>query len=113
VRANLSGPRFDLRPDRVITREAGTIPIAATPTDMPVRGDSPTSAAAPSPASAAAPAIRLDGIGKHYGDVVAVDRLDLDVADGEFFSMLGPSGSGKTTTLRLIAGLVQLRIRRP
>ena len=41
---------------------------------------------------------------KHYGDVVAVDGIDLEVRDGEFFSMLGPSGSGKTTTLRMIAG---------
>src|SRR5918912_960337 len=39
-----------------------------------------------------------------YGDVVAVDAVDLDVASGEFFTLLGPSGSGKTTTLRLIAG---------
>jgi putative spermidine/putrescine transport system ATP-binding protein len=54
--------------------------------------------------SARTPAVRLEGIGKRFGDVVAVDRIDLDVADGEFFSMLGPSGSGKTTTLRLIAG---------
>jgi putative spermidine/putrescine transport system ATP-binding protein len=51
-----------------------------------------------------APAISLRGLAKHYGDVRAVDDLDLDVADGEFFSMLGPSGSGKTTVLRLVAG---------
>src|SRR5205823_2955781 len=38
------------------------------------------------------------------GDVVAVDRVDLEIARGEFFTLLGPSGSGKTTTLRLIAG---------
>ncbi|HSV38071.1 MAG TPA: ABC transporter ATP-binding protein [Nocardioidaceae bacterium] len=50
------------------------------------------------------PAISLRGITKTYGDVVAVDDLDLDIHDGEFFSMLGPSGSGKTTVLRLIAG---------
>jgi putative spermidine/putrescine transport system ATP-binding protein len=49
-------------------------------------------------------AVRLEGIAKHYGDVVAVDGIDLDILDGEFFSMLGPSGSGKTTTLRMIAG---------
>jgi putative spermidine/putrescine transport system ATP-binding protein len=55
-------------------------------------------------APAAIPAVRLEGIAKHYGDFVAVDRIDLDVRDGEFFSMLGPSGSGKTTTLRMIAG---------
>jgi putative spermidine/putrescine transport system ATP-binding protein len=50
------------------------------------------------------PAIRLVGLQKRFGDVVAVDGIDLDVAEGEFFSMLGPSGSGKTTTLRMIAG---------
>jgi len=49
-------------------------------------------------------AISLRGLSKHFGDVRAVDGLDLDIADGEFFSMLGPSGSGKTTVLRLIAG---------
>jgi putative spermidine/putrescine transport system ATP-binding protein len=48
--------------------------------------------------------VRVVGVRKTYGEVVAVDHLDLDVARGEFFTMLGPSGSGKTTTLRLIAG---------
>jgi putative spermidine/putrescine transport system ATP-binding protein len=51
-----------------------------------------------------ATAISLRGLSKHFGQVRAVDGLDLDIADGEFFSMLGPSGSGKTTVLRLIAG---------
>ena len=46
----------------------------------------------------------LTGIRKTYGDVVAVDSVDLEIARGEFFTMLGPSGSGKTTTLRIIAG---------
>jgi putative spermidine/putrescine transport system ATP-binding protein len=55
----------------------------------------------------AIPAVRLEGVEKRYGDVVAVDGIDLDVRDGEFFSMLGPSGSGKTTTLRMIAGFEQ------
>jgi putative spermidine/putrescine transport system ATP-binding protein len=50
------------------------------------------------------PAITLEGVEKRYGDVVAVAGIDLEVRDGEFFSMLGPSGSGKTTTLRMIAG---------
>ena len=69
------------------------------------------------------PAIRLEGLTKTFGDnavgrrvaesipgaggtfpLVAVDHIDLEVRDGEFFSMLGPSGSGKTTTLRMIAG---------
>src|SRR6187397_3668237 len=49
-------------------------------------------------------AVRLESVTKHYGDVVAVAGVDLEVRDGEFFSMLGPSGSGKTTTLRMIAG---------
>jgi putative spermidine/putrescine transport system ATP-binding protein len=51
-----------------------------------------------------APDIRLRGVTKRFGDVVAVDAIDLDIARGEFFTMLGPSGSGKTTTLRMIAG---------
>lgn len=50
------------------------------------------------------PAIRLHGLAKSFGDVSAVKNLNLDIAAGEFFSMLGPSGSGKTTVLRLIAG---------
>ncbi|HSS82049.1 MAG TPA: ABC transporter ATP-binding protein [Gaiellaceae bacterium] len=49
-------------------------------------------------------AVRLRGLRKAYGDVVAVDDVDLEIAQGEFFTLLGPSGSGKTTTLRLIAG---------
>jgi putative spermidine/putrescine transport system ATP-binding protein len=52
----------------------------------------------------AAPDVRLEGVRKAYGDVVAVDGVSLEIARGEFFTMLGPSGSGKTTTLRLIAG---------
>jgi ABC-type multidrug transport system ATPase subunit len=51
-----------------------------------------------------APDIRLRGLVKRYGDLAAVDGVDLDVARGEFFTLLGPSGSGKTTTLRMIAG---------
>ncbi|WP_341351003.1 ATP-binding cassette domain-containing protein [Nocardioides convexus] len=69
-----------------------------------------TQATAPSadaPAGTATPAIRLRGLVKHFGDVAAVDGVDLDIADGEFFSMLGPSGSGKTTVLRLVAGFEQ------
>ena len=80
-------------------------------------------AAATAAVSAAAPAVRLEGLTKIFGNdaagrraarstaeatgtpsLTAVDHIDLDVRDGEFFSMLGPSGSGKTTTLRMIAG---------
>jgi putative spermidine/putrescine transport system ATP-binding protein len=49
-------------------------------------------------------AVRLIEIRKTYGEVVAVERLSLEVLGGEFFTLLGPSGSGKTTTLRVIAG---------
>src|ERR1700680_5067573 len=60
------------------------------------------------PSSAApgsgAPAVGLTEVRKTYGDVVAVERLSLEVLAGEFFTLLGPSGSGKTTTLRVIAG---------
>ena len=51
--------------------------------------------------------VRVERARKTYGDVVAVDSVDLEVADGEFFTLLGPSGSGKTTTLRMIAGFEQ------
>ena len=49
-------------------------------------------------------AIRLSGLRKQFGEVTAVEALDLEIVDGEFFSMLGPSGSGKTTVLRMVAG---------
>src|SRR5829696_9905719 len=48
--------------------------------------------------------VRLERVSKLFGDVTAVDDLSLDIAEGEFFSMLGPSGCGKTTTLRMIGG---------
>ena len=50
------------------------------------------------------PAVRLTSIRKNFGSVVAADGIDLEIAEGEFFTMLGPSGSGKTTLLRMIAG---------
>jgi putative spermidine/putrescine transport system ATP-binding protein len=49
-------------------------------------------------------AVSLRGLSKSFGDVVAVDGVDLDILDGEFLTLLGPSGSGKTTVLRMIAG---------
>lgn len=52
--------------------------------------------------------LRLEGLIKCYGQVSALNGVDLDVADGEFFALLGPSAAGKTTTLRVIAGLETL-----
>jgi multiple sugar transport system ATP-binding protein len=49
--------------------------------------------------------VTFDGVSKRYGDVTAVDHLDLAITDGEFMVLLGPSGCGKTTALRMIAGL--------
>ena len=49
-------------------------------------------------------AIRLQDLRKSFGETTAVAGIDLEIRDGEFFSMLGPSGSGKTTVLRMIAG---------
>ena len=51
--------------------------------------------------------VRLDGVTKAFGDFVAVREMDLEIAQGEFFTLLGPSGCGKTTTLRMIAGFEQ------
>ena len=49
-------------------------------------------------------AVHVTGLRKRYGDVIALDGIELSVREGEFFTLLGPSGSGKTTLLRLIAG---------
>ena len=48
--------------------------------------------------------VRLERVTKRFGEVVAVNDLTLDIAEGEFFSLLGPSGCGKTTSLRMIGG---------
>ena len=68
---------------------------AADPGSHDGAGGAPTEAPA---------AVRLENVRKVFGDVEAVAGIDLEIAGGEFFSMLGPSGSGKTTTLRMIAG---------
>jgi spermidine/putrescine transport system ATP-binding protein len=50
------------------------------------------------------PSVQLEGVSKRFGDFPAVSDLSLDIAQGEFFTLLGPSGCGKTTTLRMVAG---------
>src|SRR3546814_9416571 len=52
-------------------------------------------------------AVGFRQVARHFGEVRAVDAVDLEIREGEFFAMLGPSGSGKTTCLRLIAGFEQ------
>ncbi len=76
----------------------GSLPVAT----VPERAVTPSTGAGR--AGPAAPAVNLAGVTKRFGEVEAVVGVDLEIGDGEFFSMLGPSGSGKTTCLRLIAG---------
>ncbi|HEY3336154.1 MAG TPA: ABC transporter ATP-binding protein [Candidatus Limnocylindrales bacterium] len=58
-------------------------------------------------AGSSSPDVHISSVTKRFGDVVAVDHMDLEVARGSFYSFLGPSGCGKTTTLRMIAGFEQ------
>ncbi len=58
-------------------------------------------------APAAAPAVRAEGLTKRYGDVMAVDGLDLAIPAGEFFGLLGPNGSGKTSTIHMLSTLIR------
>jgi len=51
--------------------------------------------------------VKLERVVKHYGNVVALKELDLEIEEGEFLTLLGPSGCGKTTTLRLVAGFIE------
>jgi putative spermidine/putrescine transport system ATP-binding protein len=77
---------------------------AAISVDDGGRGRPAGQPAEPSEEATGQPDVRLSGLRKTYGDVVAVAGIDLEIARGEFFTLLGPSGSGKTTTLRMIAG---------
>ncbi len=52
-------------------------------------------------------AVRASGLVKRYGQLVAVDGLDLDIPSGQFFGLLGPNGSGKTSTIHMLATLIR------
>ena len=58
------------------------------------------------PASGGAPPIEVRGLTKRYGEIVAVDGVDLTIERGDVFGYLGPNGAGKTTSLRMMLGLI-------
>jgi spermidine/putrescine ABC transporter ATP-binding subunit len=58
--------------------------------------------------SSSNPILRIEGVGKNFGPVTAVDNVSLDIRENEFFALLGPSGCGKTTLLRMLAGFESL-----
>ncbi|MEA2993870.1 MAG: putrescine transport system ATP-binding protein [Alphaproteobacteria bacterium] len=64
----------------------------------------PNTGAMPATKAAARPLVRFEAVTKRFAEFTAVDRLSLDIYEGEFFALLGPSGCGKTTLLRLLAG---------
>src|SRR3954468_12094856 len=66
--------------------------------------DSPEIDAPPAEAAIDTPLLRIEGVGKKFGNFRAVDRLSLDIRAGEFFALLGPTGCAKTTLLRMLAG---------
>lgn len=93
------------------------MPCRGTPTSGPGYGE-PQSITSPeamlranngpsSPEGSGAVAVRCDGLVKRYGDLVAVDGLDLEVRTGECFGLLGPNGAGKTTTIEILEGLLE------
>jgi len=94
-------------------RNISCLAIAAAVNAVNSGGELPTNQAdarlmrrgfAPWADPSARPLVRFEAVSKRFGGVAAVDRLDLDIYEGEFFALLGPSGCGKTTLLRMLAG---------
>jgi spermidine/putrescine transport system ATP-binding protein len=67
-----------------------------------------SSTTAPTPIRTGVKSVVLESLTKRFGDVTAVDGIDLEIGEGQFFTLLGPSGCGKTTTLRVIAGFEEV-----
>ncbi|MEP7332030.1 MAG: ABC transporter ATP-binding protein [Terracoccus sp.] len=80
------------------TTEKGTTSAGVT---------APAALPAPRGGPAAGPAVAIRGLGKRFGDVIAVKGIDLDVPRGSFFGLVGPNGAGKTTTLSMVTGLLR------
>jgi spermidine/putrescine transport system ATP-binding protein len=85
----------------------GEDPTPATPPPTSAAGSVAATAGLAAAVADRAPDVEILDVTKRFGDVVAVDRMTLRIARGEFYSFLGPSGCGKTTTLRMIAGFEQ------
>jgi len=82
--------------------------LTASPsTDLPTATVPSRAVGAQEARPGSAPDVEILGVTKRFGDVRAVDAMDLRIERGEFYSLLGPSGCGKTTTLRMIAGFEQ------
>jgi spermidine/putrescine transport system ATP-binding protein len=81
--------------------------VSVTPQTSDAAPNAASSAAARDDADAPESDVEIVDVTKRFGDVVAVDHMNLRIAHGEFYSLLGPSGCGKTTTLRMIAGFEQ------
>ena len=85
------------------TTESSTTAAGFGPADETTTADLP----APRGGPADGPAVAIRGLGKRFGDVIAVKGIDLDVPRGSFFGLVGPNGAGKTTTLSMVTGLLR------
>src|SRR4051794_39742015 len=99
--AQTSGTATMSKPIRPVRRFTGEPMVDKD--DLPVGHPSPSATSRGGGAR-----VRLSDVSKRYGSLAAVDHVTLDVAAGEFVTLLGPSGSGKTTLLNILSGFTQL-----